>query len=178
MRAIETRYKGYRFRSRLEARWAVFFDEMGIEWQYEMQGFELPSGRYLPDFWIETLEAWAEVKPTDRHVDERRIWEFADQEGPILALTGTPDEKWYPIYIPSFEFAELDGSMGTFPRMKEWVDFNLSLIHGRPWLSFEGPVEPSRESLFAYRTYESAVTDAVAAARGARFEFGEHGARV
>jgi hypothetical protein len=25
-KAIETHYKGYRFRSRLEARWAVFFD--------------------------------------------------------------------------------------------------------------------------------------------------------
>ena len=26
IKAIETYYKGYRFRSRLEARWAVFFD--------------------------------------------------------------------------------------------------------------------------------------------------------
>lgn len=30
MKAIETRYKGYRFRSRLEARWAVFFDALGL----------------------------------------------------------------------------------------------------------------------------------------------------
>lgn len=48
--AIETEYKGYKFRSRLEARWAVFFDSLGIEWEYEVEGFELPSGRYLPDF--------------------------------------------------------------------------------------------------------------------------------
>lgn len=26
IKAIDTYYKGYRFRSRLEARWAVFFD--------------------------------------------------------------------------------------------------------------------------------------------------------
>lgn len=55
IKAIETEYKGYRFRSRLEARWAVFFDEMGIEWKYEDQGYEreFEDGskmRYLPDF--------------------------------------------------------------------------------------------------------------------------------
>lgn len=27
IKAIDTIYKGYKFRSRLEARWAVFFDE-------------------------------------------------------------------------------------------------------------------------------------------------------
>ena len=32
-KAIETKYKGFRFRSRLEARWAVFFDALGIEWE-------------------------------------------------------------------------------------------------------------------------------------------------
>ncbi len=30
IKAIETRYKGYRFRSRLEARWAVFFDALSV----------------------------------------------------------------------------------------------------------------------------------------------------
>ena len=29
IQVIETAYKGYRFRSRLEARWAVFFDAIG-----------------------------------------------------------------------------------------------------------------------------------------------------
>jgi len=36
--AIETRYRGYRFRCRLEARWAVFFDAAGVEWSYEDEG--------------------------------------------------------------------------------------------------------------------------------------------
>lgn len=53
IKAIETVYKGYRFRSRLEARWAVFFDALGLEWEYEKEGYELPDGtRYLPDFWF------------------------------------------------------------------------------------------------------------------------------
>jgi hypothetical protein len=41
MQAIETAYNGYRFRSRLEARWAVFFDALGIRYQYEKEGFDL-----------------------------------------------------------------------------------------------------------------------------------------
>ena len=66
IKAIETFYKGYHFRSRLEARWAVFFDTVGIEWKYEDQGFEREMHdydregevkatrveRYLPDFYL------------------------------------------------------------------------------------------------------------------------------
>ncbi len=47
---IQTRYKGYRFRSRLEARCAVVFDAIKVPWVYEAEGFELSIGRYLPDF--------------------------------------------------------------------------------------------------------------------------------
>jgi len=32
-RAIRTKYKEHLFRSRLEARWAVFFDALGIRWE-------------------------------------------------------------------------------------------------------------------------------------------------
>lgn len=65
---IPTRYAGYHFRSRLEARWAVFFDALGLRWHYEDQGYELPSGRYLPDFRLEAVagragrDIWCEVK--------------------------------------------------------------------------------------------------------------------
>jgi len=86
IKAIETRYKGYRFRSRLEARWAVFFDALGIEYQYEPEGYELPSGTlYLPDFYLPQLHLWVEVKP-----------EVPDSDGPewdkISAVAGERDE--------------------------------------------------------------------------------------
>jgi len=68
---IETRYKGYRFRSRLEARWAVFLDAISIEWEYEKEGYNISGDWYLPDFWLpydaaEKLEGWGEwleIKP-------------------------------------------------------------------------------------------------------------------
>lgn len=65
IKAIETEYNGYRFRSRLEARWAVFFDAMGIEYEYEPEGFELSCGRYLPDFYLRDLQIFVEIKPHD-----------------------------------------------------------------------------------------------------------------
>lgn len=63
LKPIETVYKGYRFRSRLEARWAVFLDAVGARWEYEAQGFQLPSGCYLPDFWLPEERAFIEIKP-------------------------------------------------------------------------------------------------------------------
>lgn len=61
--AIETYYKNTRFRSRLEAKWALFFDELGIVWDYECQGFESRGIRYLPDFYLPELELFFECKP-------------------------------------------------------------------------------------------------------------------
>jgi hypothetical protein len=62
---IETRYRGYRFRSRLEARWAVFFDALEVPYEYEPQGYYLEELNvyYLPDFWLPEHSLWVEVKP-------------------------------------------------------------------------------------------------------------------
>ena len=70
VKAIETTYAGCRFRSRLEARWAVFFDALGVEWQYEPERVEVhgrltlkeESYEYLPDFWLPKRRLWVEVK--------------------------------------------------------------------------------------------------------------------
>src|SRR3974390_1482030 len=61
---IETHYQGYRFRSRLEARWAVFLDAANIQWEYEVQGYTLNGVNYLPDFWLPANNAFLEIKPS------------------------------------------------------------------------------------------------------------------
>jgi hypothetical protein len=76
--AIETRYAGCRFRSRIEARWAVFFDRLGIEWDYEPQGYILPSGLYLADFHLPGIDkrgcgGWVEVKGQKPNVREKQL---------------------------------------------------------------------------------------------------------
>lgn len=60
VKALETRYAGTLFRSRLEARWAAFFDVLAWQWTYEP-----PVGRgYLPDFVIGgAAPLLIEVKP-------------------------------------------------------------------------------------------------------------------
>ena len=111
MKIIETKYKGYHFRSRLEARWAVFFDELGVKWEYEPEGFELPNGKYyLPDFrvWcygfryyerphsdfdIEVpIYLYIEVKGHMSPEAADKINEFA-KSNPILVLGQIPDES-------------------------------------------------------------------------------------
>lgn len=59
---LPTKYKGVLFRSRLEARWAVYFDLLGVKWQYEPEGYQLSSGNYCPDFFCESF--FVEIKPT------------------------------------------------------------------------------------------------------------------
>ena len=46
IKAIPTRYNGIEFRSRLEAKWAAFFDQCGWRWEYEPCDFD----GWIPDF--------------------------------------------------------------------------------------------------------------------------------
>lgn len=62
IQAIETRYKGYRCRSRLEARWLYFLDLIGIPYEYEPQGFCGDGIYYLPDIYIPAYHTFIEVK--------------------------------------------------------------------------------------------------------------------
>lgn len=70
IKSIETKYNGYNFRSRLEARWAVFFDTIGIKYEYEQESFmseykyqlKGKTACYLPDFFLPELNIWVEVK--------------------------------------------------------------------------------------------------------------------
>lgn len=89
MKAIETVYNGYRFRSRLEARWAVFFDTLGIKYEYEPEGFVLDNGmKYLPDFRVkcygyrgdfesEPFDLYVEVKGELTESGAKKIINFA-----------------------------------------------------------------------------------------------------
>lgn len=79
---IQTEYNGYLFRSRLEARWAVFFDAAGIEYQYEPEGFIgcYDNAYYLPDFYLPQFGVYAEVKGSDEALlaDSRKLESVID----------------------------------------------------------------------------------------------------
>jgi hypothetical protein len=76
--AIPTKYRGVQFRSRLEARWAAFFDLAGWRWQYE--AFDLNG--WIPDFRLcGKVPALVEVKPID-------FSEFSDAEAAFKYIEG------------------------------------------------------------------------------------------
>lgn len=58
---IPTTYHNYKFRSRLEATWACFFDQCGWKWKYEPFDYD----GYIPDFalLLPAGNVLAEVKP-------------------------------------------------------------------------------------------------------------------
>jgi len=64
MKAIETLYSGIRFRSKTEAKWALFMDIIGCKWLYEPEGYDLGDGVfYCPDFYLPDIETFLEIKP-------------------------------------------------------------------------------------------------------------------
>lgn len=69
--AIPTLYRGRQYRSRLEARWAAFFDLLG--WQHEYEPFDL--GKWSPDFLLPEWDVLVEVKPLDTF--DQGIWDKA-----------------------------------------------------------------------------------------------------
>jgi hypothetical protein len=62
IKAIRTAYHGVDFRSRLEAKYAQFFDAHDIKWLYEVEGYDLDGEYYIPDFWLPEIKTFFEVK--------------------------------------------------------------------------------------------------------------------
>lgn len=168
---IPTRYKGYRFRSRLEARWAVFFDAIGLKWEYELEGLALPSRNYLPDFYLTDLGVWVEVKPTDadydRELSREVVWV---SKRPIVWLDGTPDRRHYRFVnvLDFFPPEQWDDDLP--PIYEDWINIGYSARTRKVQIE-----EASILYLPPARTTQFMA--AIDAARGARFEFGESGAR-
>lgn len=173
IRPIETRAYGHRFRSRLEARWAVAFTEARIAWQYEPEGFDLgDAGFYLPDFWLPQVKMWAEIKP-DRPTDKEIIKAHALVEQsakPCLLLIGQPaahaywaiedDPRWITTTIAGIDISAMDYCLfeGNDYHLHEARFYSGSGIAG----DFPMPFDPDYGS-----------HPAIAAALSARFEHGE-----
>lgn len=184
MKAIETYYNGYRFRSRLEARWAVVFDTLGIRYEYEPEGFETSAGPYLPDFRFdmssdERYELWAEVKgaPITEH-EMRRIQAFAFNEPGrfVLALGALPAPpgrgSWAAWgHTPEGPAATTWQLTAAGWKFEDWwgspLRDTLPLFSGH----FRRSSEPT------YLPPVSRVAAALDAGRTARFEHGESGAQ-
>lgn len=99
MKAIPTRYNGTEFRSRLEARWAAYFDLRDFSWVYEPVDFE----GWAPDFMIHTPAApiYAEVKPVLMAWNAEQKWlEFPSLNHPwVKAQYLKASERWRDCWV-------------------------------------------------------------------------------
>ena len=71
-KAIDTVFKGNRFRTELVARWAVFLDALDTSFVYEKEKFNLAGIMFVPDFWVEDWNCWIVIgydEPTDEDKD-------------------------------------------------------------------------------------------------------------
>lgn len=190
LKPIPTEYKGHLFRSRLEARWAVFFDACGVEWEYEPEGFDLGDGiHYLPDFLLHGVagraegDLFVEVKGRMNACDAEKIKRFAAIGMPkdeirksstaILVVSQIPDGNDaldIENYISKKAYAINHG----FPN-----PFNFQSIDGDDYAAHPGINRDGKFELFGDdSTYlcemdENATVRAYKLARQARFEYGE-----
>lgn len=94
MRGKRTQYAGVRFRSRVEAAWAGFFDDQGIAWEYEPERLVGNGYEYRPDFRIGDAAIWVEVKSAtviDVNLGALMLCEFGLMTKPLIVVRGAPE---------------------------------------------------------------------------------------
>lgn len=135
IKPIETLYRGHYFRSKAEARFAVFLDCLGVKWDYEPQGFDLGNGlKYLPDFKIYNVEIWDENRDKC-HYDtyEPKMLDHIWVEVKGMWKDDKPGE------LSDFDYTKInrfvfDGSGGVINPL--WVAGNCYTLDPRNWKDF------------------------------------------
>ena len=179
-KAIKTNYDGCRFRSRLEARWAVFLNEIQVDWDYEPEGFLVNVGNaklpWLPDFRLENGQL-VEVKGDLNEEQMVRLILLAtgaaqcgnDSDVVILGRIPKYRSARWPVQLHSHD------GLWALP----WdLMTGCPLIQHRPRAPLH-ELEPDvvKDLLLNGMMYGEPgwAVGAADKARGARFEFGESG---
>lgn len=195
---IETHYAGCRFRSRLEARWAVFFDHLNISWDYETQGYEVTRRlgltgsnddkfRYLPDFWLPKLEVFVEVKGSLTEPDYLRLLDAAgylsspvggcnDGGGHDLVVLGPVSDPRSPRTPFRLHLHKGDLVMAPWTLTRTSCPAGALIADDSGWLRGD-PEVVGRVLLKGdpHLLRDAKYCAALTAARSARFEHGERG---
>lgn len=198
IRPIETIYNGYRFRSRLEARWAVFFDHLGITYEYEPEGLVLSDGSYyLPDFYLPQFHCYFEVKRLPQMICRNHLPKEDFGEAIKKISNGSHTNAWagiiafgdpYDHYMWIFCQAMNDSSGGPYdgpvvfgqhpnsgsPMLLAWDDpgdrsFITSFCESMEYI----PMETERTTIDSC-VITNRIIQAELTARQARFEHGEN----
>ena len=191
---IETVYNGFRFRSRLEARWAVFFDTLRVEYEYEKEGYDLGKlGWYLPDFWLPhwpdrdfndgITGVFVEIKPAKARPEEYvKALALAEQTGQsVFVMQGLPYlDKYIVTQIQTWDLGRLDSPIIIenlqFQEHIEFVQYEGFPVEHRFSISLNNAQQQSHGFVcdpLAVNMREAELNAAYIAARQARFERGK-----
>jgi hypothetical protein len=173
IKPIQTIYNGYKFRSRTEARWAVFFDQMGIKYEYEKQGYDVDGTWYLPDFWIPFTTphpehkgdgVWVEIKgdATEKTLDDPIYKKFSRlvQEEYFVIFGSLSD--YMMAYVRKNQEYPKEAVVGWIEQLKLPMR-NQLIVHN-----------PHHKNAFPFvDVTDGNLKDALLCAQQARFEHGE-----
>lgn len=166
LKPIETTYNGYKFRSRLEARWACFLDALAVPYIYEAEGYDLDGVWYLPDFWLPTQNCWMEIKGKKPNSEEiKKALALSSLGGhPVVMFHGEIDKSIVAdIATDRYSPAAFAWANCTWCGRVELIDVNAyKSIHC---------LQCETQRLFRFSS--SLLRRAYDVARSARFEHGE-----
>ncbi len=129
-----TRYNNVKYRSRLEARWAVFFKTLGVAFEYEPMTFDTSLGWYLPDFYLPKTDWFVEIKPTEPTVEEViKARDVSYQGYKIGILAGPPNAKIQAVFFIGGK--EVFFSPGYYQRVSSyWQSRPGYILRSAIWL--------------------------------------------
>lgn len=193
IKPLETVYQGYRMRNRLEARWAVFFDELRLPWEYELEGFEVGDGiHYLPDFFLPDYDLFVEIKPSLSLLskpDWDKLARFISHHN-MLLVAGTPGTEQMFLFPADEDTSDYWQELlnGDFQDSLSWARTFIELHPGNVVALAPNALRMQRRAgdegampvwgfIYTAWLYQGhhAINGAIVAAKSARFEFGENG---
>lgn len=155
MNAIETTYKAYKFRSRLEAKWASVFDQLGWSWEYE----PIDLNGYVPDF-IVNHTILIEIKPVMTYGDTipaRRKIIAAGWDGDAVILGATADMSEWPTESPYIGVANTQDRLGcswAYASVMRCLCCDRVTLHRLNWWGRTKGNDNILECLFCERSYD------------------------
>lgn len=173
-RIIPTLYGGILYRSRTEARWAVFFDALEVPFEYEPQGYHLGPLNYLPDFWLRTWRLYVEVKGTDPTEDEiakAKMLAAATQKK-VLVVIGDPGQRRGILFPPGT--VDAPGIPDAFPAVCRHCRVRALSYrygeHGHGTIPLDAFCEAPDRCGDHFTAFGSELDSAIDAARNHRFD--------
>jgi hypothetical protein len=152
--AMFTKIDGYWFKSWTEAKFYMLASTLELGPCYEPEGFLLPIGiGYRPDFYLETVRTWVEVKATKFSPEERqKCVDLVELTGkPCLMVAGISDFNNFRIILVSGGEFSVSLDIGKYARE---FQAHMLKVNPPPCSGLEDFSEAYRNAVYAVRAFD------------------------